>query len=88
MTEDKKSYMANLIRELKQQRDELRLKMHLGGEELKDEWDKLEDKLAQLNHRFEPVKDAVEDTAEDVWESLKLVGGEIKEGFHRIRKSL
>ena len=88
MSAEKKSYIADLINDLKQQRDELRLQMHLGSEELKDEWDKLEEKLAQLNHRFEPVKDAVEDTAEDVWESLKLVGGEIREGFHRIRKSL
>ena len=88
MSEDKKSFMAELIGDLKRQRDQLRLQIHLGSEELKDEWAKLDDKLSQLNHRFEPMKDAVEETAEDVWESLKLVGGEIKEGFGRIRKSL
>ena len=88
MSEDKKSFMAELIGDLKRQRDQLRVQIHLGSEELKDEWAKLDDKLSQLNHRFEPMKDAVEETAEDVWESLKLVGGEIKEGFGRIRKSL
>ena len=55
---------------------------------MKDEWDKLEEKFAGMNERFEPVKDAVGETAEDVWESLKLVGGELVEGFNRIRKSL
>lgn len=88
MSEEKKTFIAELISDLKQQRDELRLQIHLGGEELKDEWNRLDDKLSQLSHRFDPLKDAVEDTAEDVWESLKLVGGEIKEGFNRIRKSL
>lgn len=42
---------ADLISELKQQRDELRLQLHLGGEDVKDEWEKLDDKLAQLAHR-------------------------------------
>lgn len=88
MSEEKKTLIAELISDLKRQRDQLRVQIHLGGEDLKEEWDKLEDKLSQLNHRFDPVKDAVEDTAEDVWESLKLVGGEIKEGFSRIRKAL
>jgi uncharacterized coiled-coil DUF342 family protein len=88
MSEEKRTAVADMIGKLKQERDKLRLKIHLGKEDLKDEWDQLEDKLAALNHRFEPLKDAVGETADDVWESLKLVGGEIREGFNRIRKSL
>jgi len=88
MTEDNKTMVGELISDLKRQRDQIRVQIHLGSEELKDEWDKLDDKLAQLNHRFDPLKDAVEDSAEDVWESLKLVAGEVKDGFSRIRKSL
>lgn len=37
MTEESNSALANLIGELKQQRDEPRLKIHLGTEEMKDE---------------------------------------------------
>ena len=88
MSEENKSFVSELISDLKQQRDELRVRLHLGGQELKTEWEKLDDKLNQLSHRFDPLKDAVGDTAEDVWDSLKLVGGEIKEGFHRIRQAL
>jgi uncharacterized coiled-coil DUF342 family protein len=80
--------VENLIRQLKQERDELKLKIHLGKEDLQDEWDELQTKLAALNQRFEPLKDAVDETSENVWESLKLVGGEIRDGFKRIRKSL
>lgn len=88
MPETEKTFVGELISDLKQQRDHLRVKIHLGGEELKDEFEKLDDKLSQLNHRFDPLKDAVGETAEDLWDSLKLMGSEIKDGFVRIRKSL
>lgn len=88
MAEDKRKTVADLISKLKQQRDELALQMHLGKAELKDEWDAVQRKLDQLNDRFEPLKKAAAESSEDVWESLKQVGEEIKEGFHRIRKAL
>ena len=88
MTSEPKTIVGELISDLKQQRDHLRLKIKLGGEDLRDEFEKLDDKLAQLNHRFDPIKNAVGETSEDVWDSLKLLGGEIKDGFRRIRKSL
>ncbi len=88
MSEEKKSLVGELISDLKRQRDQLRLQVHLGSEEVKDEWGKLDDKLSELSHRFDPLRDAVSETSEDVWESLKLVGSEIKDGFDRVRKSL
>ena len=88
MSEEKRKSLEKLISKLKRERDELALQMHLGKEELKDEWDSVQHKLDQLAHRFEPLNKAVAETSEDVWESLKLVGEEIKEGFQRIRKSL
>jgi uncharacterized coiled-coil DUF342 family protein len=88
MSTRKSELIAALIHDLKQERDELKLKVHLGKMGLQQEWQALEDKLDELNRRYDPLKDAVEETAEDVWDSLKLVGGEIREGFERIRKSL
>jgi hypothetical protein len=88
MREKKRKSMDELIRQLKHERDELKLKIHLGKLEVKDEWGELQDKLAALENRFRPVGEAAGETAEDVWESLKLLGGEIRDGFKRIRKSL
>ncbi|MEZ6101267.1 MAG: hypothetical protein R3E01_20240 [Pirellulaceae bacterium] len=82
------SYFEELISDLKRQRDELRLQLHLGSEELKEKFSELDDRIAQMSHRMEPLKDAVGETASDLWESLKLMGGEVQEGFQRIRKSL
>lgn len=80
--------LAELIRGLKHERDELKLQMHLAGKELQDEWQKLDDQLNQLNHRYEPLRQAVAESAEGVWASLKLVGDELHAGFAKIRKSL
>ena len=80
--------ISNLIDDLKEERDELTLQMHLGKQEAKSELKRLGKKLDELNTRYEPLKHAVEETGEDVWDALQLVGDEIKDGFHRIRKSL
>ncbi|MGN6545311.1 MAG: hypothetical protein ACTHK7_09710 [Aureliella sp.] len=77
-----------LIEDLKRQRDELRLQMHLAGMEAKNEWDKMDGKLAELTGRTQPLRQAVGESAEDVWEAVKLLGSEIKDGFDRIRKAL
>ena len=88
MEELNRTALQKLMDQLKQDRDELKLKIHLGKKELKDEWEELQDKLAALERRLQPTKHAVAETADDVWESVKLVGGEIRAGFNRIRKSL
>ena len=80
--------LAELISSLKQQRDELAVQIHLGKLEAKDEWEKVTAKLDELTKDYDPLKDAVGETAENVFDAMKLVAGEIGEGFQRIRKSL
>ncbi|WP_339729275.1 hypothetical protein [uncultured Gimesia sp.] len=80
--------LDELISALEQQRDELALKIHLGKQEAKDEWEQVTKKLDALQDDYKPVKDAVKDSASGVIDALSLVAGEIQEGFHRIRKSL
>lgn len=80
--------VAELIRGLRHERDELKLQIHLGSKELQQQLQVLDDKLAALNHEYEPLKDAVEQTAANVWDSFLVVGGEIRDGFQRIRKAL
>lgn len=48
----------------------------------------MEDQLFQLRQRFAPAKEAVDETADEVWDALKLLGSEIKVGLDRIWKSL
>jgi|LakMenE01Jun11ns_1017448.scaffolds.fasta_scaffold9899048_2 hypothetical protein len=88
MSEHPRSLIGKLIQDLVQQRDELKLDLHLGTQEAKEQWEKLEDKLFQLRQRFQPAQEAAEDSAEQVWDALKLLAGEVKDGFDRVRKSL
>lgn len=85
---EKRHMLGELIESLKQQRDELALQMHLGKAEAKDEWERVQEKLDKLSDEFEPIKDAVGESAEGLLTSLGLVADEIKESFHRIRKAL
>jgi uncharacterized coiled-coil DUF342 family protein len=85
---DLRRFLQDSIASLKQQRDELAVQMHLGKAELREEWDKMRAKLDKLNDDYEPVREAMGESAEQVVESLKLVAGEIKDGFQRIRKSM
>jgi len=80
--------LPEIISTLKQQRDELALKMHLATAEAKQEWDKLEERFRQMSASYEPTRDATADTAEKVGSAIKQVASEIIDGYDRIRKSL
>jgi len=74
---------------LKQERDELALKMHLGKKEAADEWEKLETKWHDIKARkMPPMKEAADETTVGVGLALELAAEELKKGYERIRKLL
>ncbi len=83
-----KHQIEETISALKQQRDELAVQIHLGAAEAKQEFEAAKEKLDQMTADFQPVKDAVGESASNVFASLQLVGEEILASFNRIRKSL
>ena len=85
---DEKSSLESLVSELKQQRDELKLQMHLASMEAKDEYERLSSKCDELSDQYEPVSKAVEETADNLISALNLAAGELKVGFQRVRKAL
>ncbi len=80
--------LDELISTLKQQRDELAVRMHLASAETKKEWEKLAVRFNKLMDDYQPLKKAVGESAGKVGESLKQVAVELKSSFDRIRKSL
>ncbi len=82
--------LDDLIEELKQKRDELRVQMNLASRELKDEWDELEDDMKEfLDKSKEFAGDAgLKETGEGVGKALAQVGHELKLGYDRIRDAL
>lgn len=85
---DQQSTLDRLVSELKQQRDELRLQMHLASMEARDEYERLSEKCDELSEQYEPVSSAFEETAENLLSALSLAAGELKVGFQRVRKAM
>ena len=73
----------DLVADLKQKRDELRLKIHLASREAQDEWEELEEKMQEFSSRAELGK-----TGEGLGEALGKFGQELKLGYKRIRDAI
>ena len=85
---EERNALDEVISKLKQERDELQLQMHLASMDAKDEYERLSGKCDDLTDQYEPVKDAVEDTAENIFAALGMVADELKVGFQRVRKAI
>ena len=82
------SRFEEVLAKLKQERDELALKLHLGKKEAAEEWEKLEARLAELRAKSAPMREVASDTAKEVGAALELAADEIKKGYERLRKLL
>ncbi len=84
--DDIKEEIEELTAELKQHRDELRVQLHLAGAEVKDGWDELEKKWGHFEAKSAQFRTEAKDAGADIAEAAKLLGGEIKQGYERLRK--
>ena len=73
----------DLVADLKQKRDELRLKIHLASKEAQDEWEELEEKMQDFSSKAELGK-----TGEGLGDALGKLGEELKLGYTRIRSAI
>jgi hypothetical protein len=84
--------LEDLIESLKQQRDELRVQMHLAKADAKQEWEELEKKfnrfLAEAEAESKPIREVVEDSAKGVGTAMEMAGDELKTGYERLRELL
>jgi len=80
---------GDVLAKLKQERDELALKMHLGRKEAAAEWEKLEAKWHEVKAIQVPAaKDAADETSVGIGLALELAAEELKKGYERIRQLL
>lgn len=85
---DIREEMENVVRQLEQQRDELRLKLNLAKAEARDEWEKLEKQLEHLRSKLKGAREAAAQSAVDIGAAARLLAEEIRQGYERIRKRL
>lgn len=77
-----------LMKQLEQQRDELRVKMSLAKLEAREEWGELEKKWEHLKANAPQMKEELGATASGVGAALKKSFGELRDGYDRLRKLL
>jgi uncharacterized coiled-coil DUF342 family protein len=83
-----KDEIEESLESLRQQRDELKLKMHLAGMEVQDEWDILEGKWEDLVSQSNQLKKDLDPTLDDINIAFKLLAGELKEAYNKLKKAL
>ena len=72
-----------IVDEVKQKRDELRVQIHLASKEVQEEWHELEGKMEHFNNKAN-----LGDTGEGVCNALGQRGHELKLGYERIRDAI
>ncbi|MFZ5693833.1 MAG: hypothetical protein ACOY5F_21575 [Pseudomonadota bacterium] len=75
--------LDKIVADLKQLRDQARVKAHLGAMEVQDEWRKLESKWETFEARAQ-----LDRSAKDVGAALELLGAELKAAYERIAKAV
>lgn len=81
-----KEDIDDMVKDLKEEAEELRVKLHLAKMEVGDEWKKVETKLDRLEAKASEIGEATAEASEDVWAATKLLGEEIRDGFKSIAR--
>lgn len=85
---DAKEQMTKAVEHLRQQRDELQLKLHLAKADAKDEWARLENQWEEIRPKLEAAREEAGKTAESVSTALGLAIDELKKGYERLKGRL
>jgi len=83
---DAKTHIDELVDKLKQERDELQVKLHLAKLDAGDEWDKVQSKLEKLESKAKELGGVTAETSKDIGAAAKLLGQEIRDGFKKIAR--
>ena len=76
------------LEDLRAAREELRVRLHLGKLEARDQWEQLEKKWQQAEGKLKVLGDASQEVAEGVGEAAGLALDELKEGYAKLRRLL
>jgi hypothetical protein len=85
---DLRATWQKVLTDLERERDELKLKIHLGKAEGREELAKLDDRLAELRLRADAAGTEAKGAVEDIGEAAKKLTAEIRAGIDRVRKTL
>lgn len=74
--------ISELIADMKQKRDELKLQLHLASKEAEDEWEDLTGQWDKFLSRAQ-----LEKSGDEIGEAAKDLGMKMKDAYERLRKA-
>lgn len=84
--------LQELIASLEQDRDELRLKLHLATKDARDEFEALESRLdtlrTRLSHSSADARGTAAEVGEVVTETARKLADDVRDGYRKIREQL
>lgn len=86
-TRNKITDLETARQKLAQMRDELKLEIHLARSDVRDEWKGLERKWNYFEGKVRQAQRESEKTSEEIWEDVKRLGEDLREGYGRVRRS-
>ena len=83
-----KDDLNKLSETVKQYRDELRVQLHLARQDVRDEWDDLDEYWEKFREKVDELRHDAGEVGEETRETAHKLGEELKAGYERIRKRL
>lgn len=80
--------LQQLVSDLKQQRDELRVQLNLAKAEARDEWEEVEKKLHTLESRLKEASEVAREKTSELIDAGNVIAEEIGSAYKRIRERL
>lgn len=80
--------ITKMINLLKTERDNLRVKVHLGSMEAKDEFEEAEQKWQKLKAKASDFGDNISESSNEMTSAAKLIAEELRETYSRIAARL
>ena len=78
---------AAVLKFLRRERDELRVKMHLAKAEAKEEWEELEEKWQHFHNKASHIGEAASEASQDVKAATGMLADELKHGYAKIKQA-
>lgn len=83
-----KDDLKHLSEKIRQYRDEARVQMHLAKEDVKDEWDDLEEDWERFRGRLDDLLHDAENTSKEARQTIHKLGEDLRNGYQNIRNRL
>jgi len=73
---------------LRRIRDELNVRLHLGGADIRDQWEKLDRGWQHLEGRMKVIGNESDEVAKEIGETLHVLAEQLRDGYERVKTLL